>query len=57
MPIVTVKLMEGRTPEQKKALSKKITEALCEEVNAKAESITIVIEDMKTEDYYKGDML
>lgn len=54
MPIVTVKLLEGRTDEQKKALVEKVTEAVVETVNAKPEAVTIVIEEMSKNHYATG---
>ncbi|RUL53126.1 MULTISPECIES: 2-hydroxymuconate tautomerase [Lysinibacillus] len=54
MPIVTVKLLEGRTDEQKKALVEKVTEAVVETVNAKPEAVTIVIEEMAKNHYATG---
>ncbi len=46
MPYVTIKLLEGRTDEQKKALVEKVTVAVSETVNAPKESIHIIIEEM-----------
>ncbi|RHW40050.1 4-oxalocrotonate tautomerase [Lysinibacillus yapensis] len=54
MPIVTVKMLEGRTDEQKKALVEKVTEAVVETVNAKPEAVTIVIEEMAKNHYATG---
>lgn len=54
MPIVTVKLLEGRTDEQKKALVEKVTAAVVETVNAKPEAVTIVIEEMAKNHYATG---
>ena len=54
MPIVTVKLLEGRTDEQKKALVERVTEAVVETVNVKPEAVTIVIEDMSKNHYATG---
>lgn len=54
MPIVTVKLLEGRTEEQKKALVEKVTEAVVETVNTKPEAVTIVIEEMSKSHYATG---
>lgn len=51
MPIVTVKMLEGRTDEQKKALVEKVTEAVVETINAKPEAVTIVIEEMAKNHY------
>jgi len=46
MPIVTVKMLEGRTDDQKRALIEKVTAAVCETTNAPAERVSIVIEEM-----------
>ena len=46
MPFVTVKLLEGRTEEQKKALVEKVTEAVSETANAPKENIFVIIEEM-----------
>lgn len=51
MPVVTVKLLEGRTDEQKKALVEKMTEVICETVNAKPEAVTIILEEMSKNHY------
>ncbi|CAM3286859.1 2-hydroxymuconate tautomerase [Vagococcus fessus] len=58
MPIVNVQLLEGRTPEQKKAMVKEVTDAIVRTTGAKKEAISIVITDMKKEDYgINGDTL
>ncbi|HWL22854.1 MAG TPA: 2-hydroxymuconate tautomerase [Ureibacillus sp.] len=54
MPIVTVKLLEGRTDEQIKALVEKVTEAVVETVNAKPEAVTVVVEEMAKNRYATG---
>ncbi|WP_102693141.1 2-hydroxymuconate tautomerase [Rummeliibacillus pycnus] len=54
MPIVTIKMIEGRTDEQKHNLVKKVTEAVSETVNAPKENISIIIEEMKKEHYAVG---
>ncbi|GKV66853.1 MULTISPECIES: 2-hydroxymuconate tautomerase [Sporosarcina] len=46
MPIVTVKMFEGRTDEQKRALCEKVTEAVIESVGAPIENVTVIIEEM-----------
>lgn len=51
MPIVTVKMFEGRTEDQKKALVEKVTDAVVETTGASIESVTIVIEEM-TKNHY-----
>ncbi|MBO2535549.1 MULTISPECIES: 2-hydroxymuconate tautomerase [Rummeliibacillus] len=54
MPVVTIKLIEGRTDEQKHNLVEKVTEAISETVNAPKENVTIIIEEMKKEHYAVG---
>ncbi|MFN2744646.1 MULTISPECIES: 2-hydroxymuconate tautomerase [Bacillus] len=51
MPYVTVKMLEGRTDEQKRNLVKKVTEAVSETTGAPAEKIAVMIEEMKKEHY------
>lgn len=51
MPYVTVKMIEGRTEEQKKLLAEKVTQAVHEAVGAPKENIVVFIEDMKKENY------
>ena len=46
MPYVTVKMLEGRTEEQKKALVEKVTAAVSETSGAPAEAIHVFIEEM-----------
>ncbi len=57
MPTVIVKMFEGRSLDQKRALVKKVTQAVSETVNAKEESIIVMIEEMKKENYSSGGIL
>ena len=51
MPYVTVKMLEGRTDEQKKALVEKVTAAVSETTGAPKENITIFIDEMSKNNY------
>ena len=51
MPYVTVKMLEGRTEEQKRALCEKVTEAVAETTGAPAENIVVFIEEMSKGHY------
>lgn len=51
MPIVTVKMIEGRTDEQKRALVEEVTAAVSKTVNAPVENVTIIIEEMAKNHY------
>lgn len=54
MPYVTVKMIEGRTEEQKKALVEKVTEAVAETTGAPKDKVVVFIEDMKKSHYAVG---
>lgn len=54
MPIVTVKMLEGRTDEQKRALVEKVTDAVSETTGAPKQNISIIIEEMKKNHYAVG---
>ena len=46
MPYVTVKMLEGRTDDQKRALVEKVTDAVVETTGAPKEAVTVFIEEM-----------
>ncbi|MGN7385646.1 2-hydroxymuconate tautomerase [Sporosarcina sp. SAFN-015] len=51
MPYVTVKMLEGRTEEQKRNLVKKVTDAVAETTGAPVENVVVFIEDMPKNHY------
>ena len=51
MPYVTVKMFEGRTDDQKRALCEKVTEAVVETTGAPAQNVVVFIEEMSKNDY------
>ncbi|ETP70152.1 4-oxalocrotonate tautomerase [Planococcus glaciei] len=51
MPYVTVKMLEGRTEDQKRALVEKVSAVVSETTGAPIENVTVFIEDMKKTDY------
>lgn len=51
MPIVNVKLIEGRSDEQLRGLVNDVTEAVHKNAKAPKENIHIIIEEMKPEHY------
>ena len=57
MPFINVKMLEGRTHEQKRALAKAITNALVEICNAKADGTMVVIEDIPRDHWARGGTL
>ena len=57
MPEVTVKIVEGRTIDQKRGLAKDITEALVKNIGTKAENVTIDIIEYSRENKAKAGKL
>jgi 4-oxalocrotonate tautomerase len=57
MPYVTVKMLEGRTDDQKRALAQKVTEAVSETTGAPKEKITVFIEEMSKNHYAQAGKL
>lgn len=54
MPIVTIKMLEGRTDDQKRDLVEKVTAAISESVDAPKENVSIIIEEMQKSHYAIG---
>ncbi|WP_019530613.1 2-hydroxymuconate tautomerase [Dasania marina] len=58
MPVITIEMFEGRSLEQKKALVKEITETMERTCNAKPDTVHIIIEDKKMENWgFKGELV
>ncbi len=57
MPIVQIHLMEGRTDDQKRALVKEVTQAVCATVNVPPEKVRIILSDMPPNGYAVGGTL
>jgi 4-oxalocrotonate tautomerase len=54
MPTIRVEMMEGRTPEQKTALVKALTQAVVESLGSKPESVDVLLYDIKREHWSTG---
>ncbi|WP_186575887.1 2-hydroxymuconate tautomerase [Aquibacillus kalidii] len=54
MPYVTVKMLEGRTDEQKKALIEKVTEAVVETTGASQDKVVVFVEEIDKKLYGVG---
>ncbi len=57
MPVVTVKIVRGRSVEQKRALVKAVTDALVSTIDVKPEWVTVVIEENERENWATGGEL
>jgi len=51
MPLVQINMLEGRTPEQKKALLAAVTEAVHTSIGASLPSIRVWVQEFSPEDY------
>ena len=57
MPTIRVELMEGRTVEQKRELVKALTQACVDTLGSKAESVDVLLFDIKRHDWATGGQL
>ena len=57
MPLVNIKMLEGRTSAQKKELVEKVTQVVVETTGATPESVWIVIEDMPKHNFAQAGVL
>ena len=57
MPEIVVYAVEGRTPEQKRALMKDITDAVVRNFGASAEQVVVQIVESPKADKMKGGLL
>jgi 4-oxalocrotonate tautomerase len=46
MPIAHIHIMEGRSDEKKERLIAEVTDAICRSLDAKPESVRIIIQEM-----------
>jgi len=54
MPTIRVEMMEGRTPEQKTALVKALTQAAVDSLGAKPESVDVLLFDIPRQNWATG---
>jgi 4-oxalocrotonate tautomerase len=57
MPLVTIKVIEGRTIEQKRGLAKDVTEAIAKNIGCPESAVMIDIVDLKPENVSQGGKL
>jgi 4-oxalocrotonate tautomerase len=57
MPLVTIKIFEGRTTEQKRGMVKDVTAAIVKNIGCKPEAVQIDIVDLKKENLAAGGKL
>src|SRR5581483_1534881 len=57
MPHVQITMLTGRTIEQKRRIVQRLTELLCEELQAKPEAVVITLVEVPRENYARGGVL
>lgn len=57
MPVIEVKMLEGRTKEQKAKIVEGITEVMVNVAGAKKEGIVVIINECSSESYGLGGQL
>ena len=57
MPLLTIKIVEGRTIEQKRGIAKDVTEAIVKNIGCPPEAVMIDMVDLKTENVSQGGKL
>lgn len=51
MPVVTIQMWTGRTPSQKRALVRAITEAMVQHAGAKPDNLHVIIQEVPKENW------
>ncbi len=54
MPIVNIGIWEGRSEEQKEKMIQGVTKAVCDAVGCPPETVIVVIDDIKKENWGVG---
>ena len=57
MPVVTVQLWKGRSTEQKRKLTKAITDAMVEHADARPDGLHVIIQEYDLENWARAGVL
>lgn len=57
MPIVNIQILKGRSLEQKKKLTRAVTDAVVSAIGVKPDAVWIVVEEMEKENFATGGVL
>ena len=57
MPMIRVEMYKGRTLEQKRAIAKALTEALCATANCAPHSVQVILSDVEKSDWASAGVL
>jgi len=58
MPIIRVEMLEGRTPDQKRAMAEELTDAFLRTAGGRREAISVIVSEVSAENWaIGGDIL
>ena len=57
MPIVTIQMFKGRSPEAKRLLAARVTEAVAQTIDLAPETVTVLFEEYERDDWATGGKL
>jgi len=57
MPLIQITMLQGRSPDQKRKIAKRITDVMVEEAAAKREAIVVTFVEVSRESYASGGEL
>lgn len=57
MPIVHIHMLAGRDGEKKRLMVKRVTDAVCETLDARPEKVRVILSDMPHDSYAIGGVL
>jgi 4-oxalocrotonate tautomerase len=57
MPHIQITLLEGRTPEQKRRIAKRITDTIVEEAGTTADGVSIAFVEVSPADFARAGVL
>lgn len=57
MPTIEIKMLEGRTPEQKRNIARRVTDAIVEEAGAPREAVVVIFYDLPKGNVSNGGIL
>jgi 4-oxalocrotonate tautomerase len=57
MPVITIRLLEGRTQEQKRELTKVISEAVSQIAKTPLDGVHVIFEDVPRTNWGRGGIL
>ena len=57
MPLAQITMLAGRTTDQKRRLVQRLTDVLCEELDAKPDAVVITLIEVPRENYSRAGVL